>query len=150
MSYKFKSTSYELQFAINEFKSTIYNFKFTSYNSNLWVTSSNLQIIKSMKTQVNILKSSSFPKIISLELFDNSCDNSYIQLLMINLLFYVSTPPWLQLLQKAEWGKINFKRRNLNFWQIVFNLRKQNVTNFFSSLQRQTCAVLSNYYCQAL
>ena len=30
------------------------------------------------------------------------------------LLFYVSTTPWLQLQQEAEWLNINFERRNLN------------------------------------
>ena len=31
-----------------------------------------------------------------------------------NLLFYVSTTPWLRLQQEAEWENINFERRNLN------------------------------------
>ena len=30
------------------------------------------------------------------------------------LLFYVSTTPWLQLQQEAEWLNFNFERRNLN------------------------------------
>ena len=55
-----------------EFKSTSYEFKSTSS-----------RIIKSMKTQVNSLKSSSFPKIISPKLFSNSWGNLYVQFLVI-------------------------------------------------------------------
>ena len=53
MSYKFKSTSHEFKSTNYDFKSTIYEFKSTSS-----------RIIKSMKTRVNSLKSSSFPKAI--------------------------------------------------------------------------------------
>ena len=34
-----------------------------------------------------------------------------------NLLFYVSTTPWLRLQQEAEWVNINFERGDLNFTQ---------------------------------
>ena len=53
-----------------EFKSMSYEFEST-------------RIIKSMKTQVNRLKSSSFPKIISPKLLGNSWGNLYVQFLVI-------------------------------------------------------------------
>ena len=78
-SYQFKSTSYEFKSTSYEFKSTSYEFKFTIYKFK--ATSS--RIIKSMKTQVNSLKSSSFPRIISPQLFGSSWGNSYVQFLVI-------------------------------------------------------------------
>ena len=132
-----------------KFKSASSNPRVTSSNprvtsSNPWVTSSNPRIIKSMKTKVNSLKSSSFPKIISPKLFGNSWGNSFSG---NNLLFYVSTTPWLRLQQEAEWVNINFERRDLNSpykshlppiilgilaFSFAFNLRKENVTDFSS------------------
>ena len=41
-----------------------------------------------MKTQVNRLKMSSLPKIVCLKSFGNSCDNSYVQLLVILSCFF--------------------------------------------------------------
>ena len=55
-SYEFKSTSYEFISASYEFKSTSYEFKFTSS-----------RFLQSMKTQVNNLENSLFPKILSLK-----------------------------------------------------------------------------------
>ena len=52
-------------------------------SSDLQVTSSIPWIIKSMKTQVTSLKSSSFLKIVSPKLFGNLWDNSYILFLVI-------------------------------------------------------------------
>ena len=69
MSYEFISTSYELRL------------------QNLQVTSSNPRIIKSMKSQVSSLKSSSFLKIVSPKLFGNSWGNSYVQFLVITSCF---------------------------------------------------------------
>ena len=54
---------------------------FTSYESNPRVTSSNPRNIKSIKTEVNSLKSSSFCNIVSPKLFGNSW--LYFQLLVI-------------------------------------------------------------------
>ena len=53
------STSYEFESTSDEFESTSYEFEST-------------RIIKLMKTQVNSLKCSSFPKIINPKLFGNS------------------------------------------------------------------------------
>ena len=80
---KTRVTSYELKALKHELKlkNASSNPRVTSSNprvtrSNPWVTSSNLpvtgsnpRIIKSMRTQVNRLKISSFPKIINPELF---------------------------------------------------------------------------------
>ena len=66
--------------------------------------------MKSIKTQVNSLKISLFPKILSPKLFGNSFQFNFGD----DLLFYVSTTPWLPLQQEAEWVNINFKRGNLN------------------------------------
>ena len=55
---EFKSTSYEFKSTSYKFKSTSYEFKFTNH-------------FKSVQTQVNSLKSSSFLKIISPKLFGN-------------------------------------------------------------------------------
>ena len=70
MSYEFESTSYEFESTSYEFKSTSYEFESTSYefeSTSYEFESTSSRIIKnSMKTQVNrVLKSSSFPKIIS-------------------------------------------------------------------------------------
>ena len=66
-SYEFKSTSYEFISASYEFKSTSYEFKFTSS-----------RFLQSMKTQVNNLENSLFPKILSLKQFSKSWGNSYV------------------------------------------------------------------------
>ena len=100
MSYKFKSTSYEFKSTSSEFKFTNYEFKSTSYeftstSSEFKSTSyefkfTNSRIIKSMKTQVNSLKSSLFPKIISPKLFGSSAKpwtfplNYYCQALYVS------------------------------------------------------------------
>ena len=76
-SYEFESTSYEFEFTSYEFKSTSYKLESTSHEFEF------TRIIKSMKIQVNSLKSSSFPKIISPKLFGNSWGNLYVQFLVI-------------------------------------------------------------------
>ena len=48
-----------------ELQVTIYELKFKNASSSPRVTSSNSRIIKSVKTQTNSFKSSSFPKILS-------------------------------------------------------------------------------------
>ena len=67
---EFKSTSYEFESTSYEFETTSYEFEST-------------RIVKSMKTQVNSLKRSSFSKIISPKLFGNSWGNLYFQFLVI-------------------------------------------------------------------
>ena len=74
--YEFKSTSYKFKSTSYEFKSTCLEFKSTS-------SSSNPRIIKSMKTQVNSLKSPSFLKIVNPELFVNLWGNSHVLFLVI-------------------------------------------------------------------
>ena len=98
-----------------------------------------------MKTQANNLNnSSSFPKIISpTKLLSNSWGSSVSG---DNLLFYISTTPWLRLQQEAEWVNINFETRDLNSPQkshpppmilekfafyFVFNLRWKKCNRFF-------------------
>ena len=120
--YQFKSTSYAFKFTSYEF-----NFiRVTSSNprvmsSNPRVTSSvpevTVQIHESrvqihefgnhwsMETQVNSFKFSSFPKILCLKLFCNSCGNSYVS--------YFSTICWLRLQQETKWVNINFEKWNL-------------------------------------
>ena len=80
-SYELRAESLKARVEIQkcEFKSTSYEFKSTSYEFKSTIS----RIIKSMKTQVNSLKSSSFPKIISPKLFGNSWDNSYVKFLVI-------------------------------------------------------------------
>ena len=87
--YEFKSASYELQFTSYKFRSAI---------------------MKSIKTQVNSLKISLFPKILSPKLLGNSFQFNSGD----DLLFYVSTTPRLRLQQEAEWVNINSERRNIN------------------------------------
>ena len=83
-SYKFKSRSYEFKSLSYEFESTSYELKSTSYELKPPIFEvESTRIIKSMKTQVNSLKSSSFPKMISSKLFGNSWDNLYVQFLVI-------------------------------------------------------------------
>ena len=84
-------TSCELRVTSYEFKAQKHELKFKSASSNPGVASSNPLVIKSMKTQGNSLKSSSFPKIMSPKLLGNSWGNSYVQLFDGNLLFYIST-----------------------------------------------------------
>ena len=72
-SYEFKSTSYEFESTSYEFESTSYEFESTSYMfESMSHKFESTEIIKSMKTQVNSLKSSASPKIISPKLFGNS------------------------------------------------------------------------------
>ena len=82
-SCEFKSTRYELKSTRYELKSTSYKFKSTGLEFKSTSSSSNPRIIKSMKTQVNSLKSSSFLKIVSPELFVNLWGNSYVLFLVI-------------------------------------------------------------------
>ena len=64
-----------------------------------------------MKTQVNSLKISSFPKILNLKSFGN------LWLVRLvsgdNFVFYFSTISWLRLQQETMWVNINFERRDL-------------------------------------
>ena len=119
------------------------------------VTSSIPWIIKSMKTQVNSLKSSSCPKIISRKLFGSLWGNSVSG---DNLLFYVSTTPWVRL--------HNFERKHLNSPEKLlpcpddfvescffccFYFKKTKCDRFFFHLfYAKLCTVPLNYYCQAL
>ena len=144
-----------------KFKSESSNPRVT--NSNPRVTSSNSRIIKSMKTQVNSLINSSFTKIISPTLFDNSWNNSASG---NNFLFYVSATLWLRLQQEAEWVNIHFERRDLKkksekspfpwwFWKnllfLCFQFKKTICNRFFFHLfYTKRCAVRLNYYCQTL
>ena len=73
---KLRVTSYELKALKHELKSKSASSNPRIAISNPWITSSNLRvtssnprIIKSMKTRVNSLKISSFPKIINPKLF---------------------------------------------------------------------------------
>ena len=79
-------------------------------SSNPRVTSSDTRLNKSIKNQVNNLKSSSFPKILSPKLLVR-------QLGLLsgdNLLFYAFTTSLLRLQEEAVWVNINFERRNLD------------------------------------
>ena len=102
-SYEFKSTSYEFKFTSYELKSTSYEFESTSYV----FESTSSGIIKSMKTQVNSYKSSSFPKNISPKLFGNSWSDLYVQFLVI--IFCLTFP------QLHGYGQVSkLERRDLN------------------------------------
>ena len=129
-SYKLKSTSSEFKYRICEFKSTIYEFKSTSYD----FKSTSSRIIKSMKTQVNSLEGSLFPKIINPKLFCNSWGNSYVRFLVIISCFTILTAPWLRLQQEAEWVNFNFERRHLNSPQISHRLPDDFYFAFFFTL----------------
>ena len=97
--YEFESTSYEFESTSYEFKSISYEFQSTSHEFE------STRIIKSMKTQVNSLKSSSFHKIVSPKLFSNSWGNLYIQFFVLR--FHYS-------MAMIESVNINFERRDLN------------------------------------
>ena len=79
ISYKFKSTSYDFEPTSYEFESTSHEFEST-------------RIIKPMKTQVNSLRSSSFPKIRSPKLFGNLLGNLYVQFLVMISCFTFPLP----------------------------------------------------------
>ena len=105
--YEFKSKCYQFKSTSCKFKSTSYEFKSTSYE----FKSTTSRIIKSMKTHVNSLKSSSFPKIISPELLGKFVRQSVRSVSSNNLLFYFSTTPWIKLQQEAEWD-LNFPQKS--------------------------------------
>ena len=67
-----------------------------------------------MKAQVNSLKISSFPKILSLKSFGNWC----VQF-GDNPVFYFSAILWLRLQQKIKWVNINFEKRGLTSAQRI-------------------------------
>ena len=80
--------SLNLRVSSSNLRATSLNVRITSSNARVTslnppFTSSNPRINKPVKTQANSLKSSSYPKIISPTLFDNSRGNSYIQFLVI-------------------------------------------------------------------
>ena len=90
-SYEYESTSYEFESAIYEFQSTSYEFQSTSYEfKSTSYEFEYTRFIKSMKTQVNSLKSSSFPKIRSPKVFGNLWGNLYVQFLVI--IFWFTFP----------------------------------------------------------
>ena len=101
-------------------RATISNPRVTSSNSR--VTSPNPQIIKWIKTQVNSLKSCSFPKIVSPKLFGNSW--LYVKFLVIISCFtfpllhgygFSRRRSDLSKHHTVNWvSKHNFERRNLN------------------------------------
>ena len=105
--YKFKSTSCKFKSTRYEFKSASYEFKFISYE----FKSTTSRIIKSMKTHVNSLKSSSFHKIISPKLLGKFVRQRVRSVSRNNLLFYFSTTPWIKLQQEAEWD-LNFPQKS--------------------------------------
>ena len=113
-----------------KFKSVSSNPRLTSSNprvtsSNPWAkssnsrvtslitrfTSSNPRIIKSIKIQVNSLKSSSFPKILRPKLFGNSWGNSYFQFMVIISCFTLVRP---------ETRKPRKFRKSLKFFSEIF------------------------------
>ena len=82
----FKYRSHEFRFTSCEFNFTNYEFKFTSYefkSRSCKFESKSSRIFLLIKTEVNILKISSFPKILSLKSFGNSWGNSSVQFLVI-------------------------------------------------------------------
>ena len=105
--YKFKSTCCKFKSTSYEFKSASYEFKFISYE----FKSTTSRIIKSMKTHVNSLKSSSFHKIISPKLLGKFVRQRVRSVSRNNLLFYFSTTPWIKLQQEAEWD-LNFPQKS--------------------------------------
>ena len=138
---KFKSASSNPRVMSSYSRVTSSNPRVTS--SNPQITSSDSRNIKSMKIQVNSLKSLPFSQIISPKLFGNPWGNSYVQFLVIISCFAFPLLRGYALQQEAEWVNINFGRRDLNSppapmilekfaFCFVFNLRKQYVTDFFS------------------
>ena len=99
-----------------------------------------------MKTQVNNLIISSFPKILSLKSFGNFVWQFVRQFVRSvfgdNFLFYFFIISWLRLQQEIKWVNINFDKRDLTSAQkshsspddfgktFLFTLIKQNVTYF--------------------
>ena len=110
---KFKSTSSNPRVMRSNSRvtsSTLYELRVQIHE--LWVQILELQVQIhefgnhwSMETQVNSFKFSSFPKILCLKLFCNSCGNSYVS--------YFSTICWLRLQQETKWVNINFEKLNL-------------------------------------
>ena len=77
---------------------------------------------------------------------ESSLSSPFMATRLDNLLFYVSTTPWLRLQQEAEWVNMNFERKDQNSPQKItplpmilekfafsfaFNLWKQNVSDFY-------------------
>ena len=99
-----------------------------------------------MKTQVNNLVISSFPKILSLKSFGNFVWQFVRQFVRSvfgdNFLFYFFIISWLRLQQEIKWVNINFDKKDLTSAQkshsspddfgktFLFTLIKQNVTYF--------------------
>ena len=83
-SYKLKAQKHKLKFKSKSWNSKVWvaSSKLRVTNLNLRVTSSNARIIKAMKAQVNSLKSSWFPEIISPKLFSNLWGNWFVQFLV--------------------------------------------------------------------
>ena len=93
-SYQFESTSYEFESMSQEYESTSYQLESTSsriITSYSLVIMSESLLVQEFKSQLNILKSSSFPKTISPKLFGNFRDNLHVQFLAI--ISYFTFPP---------------------------------------------------------
>ena len=105
-SYKLLVESLKAQVEIwkCKIKYTSYEFKFMSYE----FKSTSSRIIQSVKTQVNSLKISSFPKILSHQSLSTWWGNSSVS--GDNLVFFFPTTSWLQIQQETMW--VN---NNLNF-----------------------------------
>ena len=131
MSCEFESTSYEFESTSYVLRFKSYKFEFTSHNFET------IRIIKSIKTQVNICKSSSFSKIIRRQFVrELVCSFSGD-----NFLFYVSITPWLRLSQSEN---INFERRDLNSPQSLSFCKCNRF--LFHLFNTKPCAVPLNYY----
>ena len=99
------STLYELRVQIHELWVQILELQVQFQKLLFRSTSLEFGNHWSMETQVNSFKFSSFPKILCLKLFCNSCGNSYVS--------YFSTICWLRLQQETKWVNINFEKWNL-------------------------------------
>ena len=131
---EFKSTSYEFESTSYEFESTSYGFESTTYEFK------STRAIKSIKTQVNSLKRSSFPKMRQL-VRSISGDN------FLFFLFYVSITPWLRvlfLLQK-KFPLYLFNKSNItisrteNHTELSYLLKANGNTKCYVTLYAEFC-----------
>ena len=130
------SLNYELRLQIQKLRVQIHELRVQIHKFKNYLVNENFNL--------NGLKMSSFPKILSLKSLSNSWGNSYVQFLVIIWCFYFSTISWLRVQQETKWVNINFERRDLT--SAEKSRPSPDVSHSFFILFRNLWLTLSSLY----
>ena len=177
--HKLKVQIHELRVQIRELLLQIYELRVQIHELGVQILELRVQIHE-LWVQIHKFKNDQINENSSKKPFKTATDNSFPNIVSPKLLkqlaisasgdnllhYYVSATPWLWLQQETEWITIEFGRRYLSFLHknyptpmilgkfaffFAFNLRKQNVTDFyFIFFYTKFYTAPLNYCCQIL